>query len=255
METNDSSKPANQNTKVLIGTVITGVGIALLLFNLDIIDSTYRQYVFSWHTLLIVAGLINLFSRDNWPTGLILLTVGIWLMTIRIYNIEIDFFKIIVPILLIMVGLIVLLKKKTPKLNHQKSETETENSDYNCCGRTKESGEKLNEINIFSGSNRIYTSALFEGGSIVNIFGGAELDLRQTELKEGTTILETVSIFGGLSLKVPENWEIKSETVAILGSFSDKRKTANLRKENSILIVRGINIFGSTEIKNDVWIK
>ena len=125
------------------------------------------------------------------------------------------------------------------------------------CYHQPENGDRapINDVNIFGGSKRIYTDITFEGGNIANIFGGTELDLRQTELKDGTTVLDCVNIFGGMVLIVPEHWEIKAETVAIIGGFADKRKNISFCNGNKRLIIKGVNIFGGTEVKNDEWTK
>lgn len=254
METNDACKPVKSTTKILIGTAFAFSGIALLLFNLNILDPAYRPFVFSWQALLFLAGILNLFSRCNWPTGLLLIAVGGLFMASKVMGFEVDFFQFIVPIGLIFIGLMIITKRPHPFKEKMKMKFDAKKDN---CYHQPGSGERtpLNDINIFGGSKRIYTDVPFEGGDITNIFGGTELDLRQTELKDGVTILECVNVFGGLVLIVPEHWEIKAETVAIVGGFADKRRNITFSNGNKRLLIKGVNVFGGTEVKNDEWAK
>ncbi len=254
METNDACQPVKSTTKTLIGIAFAVAGVALLLFNLNIIDDYYRPMVFSWQALLILAGFLNLFSRNNWPTGLLLISVGALFMVNMVLGLDIDVFKFLLPIGLIFVGLIIITKRSKPFNEKMKMKFEAK---MGKCYHQPETGERapINDVNIFGGSKRIYTDIPFEGGNIANIFGGTELDLRQTELKDGTTVLDCVNIFGGMVLIVPEHWEIKAETVAIIGGFADKRKNISFCNGNKRLIIKGVNIFGGTEVKNDEWTK
>ena len=90
----------------------------------------------------------------------------------------------------------------------------------------------------------------FQGGDLINIFGGSELDLIQADFN-GTATIDLITIFGGTKLLVPSNWNVKSEAVTIFGGMDDKRKMQVTQEASGkTLLIRGTVIFGGIEIKS-----
>jgi predicted membrane protein len=109
----------------------------------------------------------------------------------------------------------------------------------------------VDSTSIFGGAKKNIISKNFQGGDLVNIFGGTELDLTRADFN-GTATIELTTIFGGTKLIVPSNWTIKSDAVTLFGGMEDKRNVQNL-PENSpekTLLLRGTVIFGGIEIKS-----
>lgn len=243
----------NPVKKIVFGLTVVGAGILLLLFNLGYLNNDYRHIVFSWQSLLIALGFINLFSKDNWYTGIILLSIGGLFMTPMVTAIPFSIIDIAIPLGIILVGIFISIKKISPSKCRFKErfEEEYDQAKSSYCKKDKD----LDEINIFSGGRKVITDPSFGGGSILNIFGGLELDLRQTSLKDEVTVIECLNIFGGLSLIVPPDWEIKTETISILGGFADKRTEVTASEMNRKLLIKGVNLFGGGEFKTSVWVK
>lgn len=64
-------------------------------------------------------------------------------------------------------------------------------------------------------------------------------------------MLDILTVFGGTTLYIPDDWTVKIDVVSILGGFSDSRTSQagppqEIKKE---LIVRGTVILGGGEIK------
>ena len=59
-------------------------------------------------------------------------------------------------------------------------------------------------------------------------------------------------MFGGWTLVVPPNWQVKNEVVAIFGGINDKRViSTDVLKDNSRqLIIKGFVMFGGGDIKS-----
>jgi hypothetical protein len=56
-------------------------------------------------------------------------------------------------------------------------------------------------------------------------------------------------MWGGIEIKVPENWSVSGRVTPILGGYEDKtRRVAD--GTNQRLLVRGLVIMGGVEIKN-----
>jgi hypothetical protein len=121
---------------------------------------------------------------------------------------------------------------------------------------------RLNEVNLFWGGRRRIISKNFVGGEIVTIFGGFEIDLRESDIQGSEVEIEVVTIFGGGEIRVPGNWEVILETVGIFGGCNDR----TVRPDRPVpgatapdgsplpqpkrLVIKGVAIFGGLGVKN-----
>jgi len=92
----------------------------------------------------------------------------------------------------------------------------------------------------------------FKGGSMVAIFGGSKVDLTHCGIAEGDRpVIEMVCIFGGNSLMVPSDWNVKVEIFNIFGGYADKRIGSQQTVDNKkTLVLKGVTIFGGGEVKS-----
>jgi predicted membrane protein len=108
----------------------------------------------------------------------------------------------------------------------------------------------IDHVAIFGSIEKNIISKDFRGGDIVCIFSGSEINLSRAEIKQ-PIVMDITNIFGGTSLILPPNWEIKSEMVAILGGIEDKRiQQATIPDNPNVLILKGTTILGGIEIKS-----
>lgn len=142
-----------------------------------------------------------------------------------------DIGRFIGPLFLIFIGWMILRKPSFDKYGKNKSSEQ----------------DFINEVFIFSGTQRRLISKDFTGGKIVVIFGGAELDLKDAVSKENKIKLELVSVFGGIRLRIPETWFVTSKVVGIIGGMDNKTSP---KLKNTELHVSGAAIFGGIEITN-----
>ena len=91
----------------------------------------------------------------------------------------------------------------------------------------------------------------FKGGEINAVFGGLTLDLRHTNLAEGTSRLEVNAVFGGVTVIIPNDWFVETNIDAVFGGFEDKRqiKVTNYNSERK-LVITGACVFGGGELRN-----
>lgn len=234
--------------KIVFGILVLTAGVALLGFNTGYFPKDVKHIVFSWQSLLVAIGFINIFDRKSWPFGLVLMFVGGIYLTSLTNQLPFDFHAIFWPVLLIGIGLMIVLKrtfgwktKQECKGKRWKHETATS---YLAEGR-------INESNVFGGSKRVIMEEHFRGGRIENIFGGSELDFRNSKLAEGEHILEITSVFGGITMIVPSEWNIAIEMENVMGGFVDKRRAIQLENTGGPkLIIKGSSVFGGGEIKS-----
>ena len=234
--------------KIVFGTIVFAAGITLLGFNTGYLPKDMKSIVFSWQSLLVAIGFINIFDRKSWPFGLVLMLVGGVYLTSLTHQLPFDFHAVFWPVLLIGMGLMIVLKrtfgwKSRKECGGRRWKNETSSS-------TLAEG-KINESNVFGGSKRNIVEENFKGGRIENVFGGSELDFRNSKLAEGEHILEITSVFGGITMIVPSDWNIAIEMENVMGGFVDKRRTLQLDQNNrSKLIIKGSSVFGGGEIKS-----
>lgn len=209
-------------------------------------------WLFSWQMLLIVIGLFIGFKKGFRDGG--------WFVPIIVGSAFLlnDFFlngelrKHMWPLILIVIGAVFLLRPRNRHLSlDQKKNTGSDAETITPLDEehyTKD--DIINSTNIFSGTKRVILSKNFKGGELVNIFGGAEIDLTQADIVN-TAILDVTAIFGGATLVVPSHWAVKSECVTVFGGIGDKRKFTSYNEPlGKTLIIKGTLLFGGMEIKS-----
>lgn len=103
-------------------------------------------------------------------------------------------------------------------------------------------------VAIFSGSSRAGHWRVRRHTSVLAVFGGAELDTSQAVFEAATVTINTFSMFGGFSLKVPEGVEVRSQVVGIFGGTDVK--VAQPQPGAPVVILKGAAIFGGVEVRN-----
>ncbi len=228
--------------RYLVGFLFLVAGLALLFNYYDILPWALPNWVFSWKTLLVFLGVIFMASRRNKTTGLVLFTIGAVFLAGDIFNVGLrEVIRIVIPVALIIAGLAIIMKRQsfTPKQINI-----PEGADVN---------DYLNDTNIFGGGERKIKTQNFKGGQLTAIFGGSEIDLRHSDMAPGVNAIDMLCIFGGTSLKIPSDWEVKNEVTAIFGGFSDERtleKSDPNEQPGKILYLKGLVLFGGGEIKS-----
>jgi predicted membrane protein len=251
------NKYRSDNRHLIGGIVVLIVGVLFLLRNFDVLSPEISHYIFSWKTLLIGIGILNISLTERKVGGFILIAVGTFFWLPDILDVSIRTSQLFWPVVLVIAGLMMLFKKPghhprrpwrsgTPPFGGHDPEQDpsknTNNEDY------------VDEVTIFSGTSKINNSKNFKGGKMTAIFGGSELNLTHARLAPGTHVLDVFFMFGGSEIIVPSDWHIQLETTPIFGGVSDKRyiseKMYSEEKPESVLIIRGTVIFGGAEIKS-----
>ena len=229
----------NMSSRLLIGIILIIFGSFFILDNYGLIDFEIPFYVFSWETVFILVGLVIIVSSRRKLLGFIFLAIGL-------FNLFPEFW----PVALIAIGLYLILRKNSnPKILFSFGKFD---SDKSGTGSSKTDLDKIEDISIFGGSSKSFSTQNFKGGDITAIFGGSEINLMESTLAEGTQVLDITTIFGGSTLIIPTDWNVELDIVPIFGGFTDNRiKAPNLnRPMDRKLIIKGTLIFGGGEIKN-----
>ena len=236
MENNESVtvRHGMKGKSLVFGLLVLGLGFVWLLRNFGMISESAWDIIFSWQMLLIAIGLINVANDSSRGMGWILIAIGGFFMLSDIYDLPTSFRHVFWPALLIVIGLVLIFGSS--RIFHRRDFTISKGEDF------------IEEVAVFGGGDRIIHSQSFRGGKIVAVFGGSKIDLTKVELSPGNVEIEIVSIFGGSTLVVPPDWNIKLEVFNIFGGYGDKRIRGQVDFKKTVL-VKGVAIFGGGEIK------
>jgi len=234
---------ASASRNLWFALILIAVGALFLLDNLNLYDFHLPWWVFSWKTILILIGAAMLGSGRK--SGLVLLIIGGAFLLPDIFDfIPRLYLRTWWPLILILLGIVILVRRSGSADRRQYS---SDPSESETLGISK---DYLDEVSILGGSNQHISSESFKGGKVTSILGGNEIDFRNSKLAAGTHIIDVVTIFGGSTFIVPEDWDIKLDVNSILGGVGDKRSSIPEGDGNSLLIIKGIAMFGGLEIKN-----
>jgi hypothetical protein len=116
--------------------------------------------------------------------------------------------------------------------------------------RSHQSGEDIvNAFAVLGGFRRRLTTSNFKGGVVIAFMGGATLDLREASMAQDEAVLDVVAVWGGIEMKVPDDWVVVSQVFPLMGGFEDRTgpMTSGARKR---LVIRGLALMGGVEVKN-----
>jgi predicted membrane protein len=220
-----------------IGTAIFGLGILLFgvlltLDNLNVVD--IGDYWRFWPVLLIGLGLSHLFGRGEsrkigW--GLFWIFVGGIFLLDTFGYVGFDIWDLW-PVALVFAGGNLLWNS----LRTRRSTPSGINAD------------SLDATAILGGVARRVSSKNFRGGQATAVLGGCELDLRDAVISESPAEIEVFTFWGGIDIRVPQEWDIQVKSSAILGGFEDK--TSSIGDGSQVLVIRGTAFMAGVEIKN-----
>ena len=113
------------------------------------------------------------------------------------------------------------------------------------------SQDNIDDVSVFGGGTKNFTSRNFTGGKLTAIFGGSDIHLENCSLAHGQNEMDLFVMFGGYTIYVPQEWNVVIDVVPIFGGFSDKRiKDPNrVYEDDKVLIIKGLVLFGGGEIK------
>lgn len=236
----------NKQGNALAGILLLAAGGILLLRQFGF---NFPHWLFTWPMILVLVGLfvgIQTNFRDyGW---LVVFGVGAFFLVHNEWP-DYDISRFIIPLIVIGIGIIVLLSPRDKKWKQRKEAGIAAMQAESLVDEGVFKADILDATSIFGNVKKVIYSKDFKGGEVVSVFGGAEINLSQADIK-GPIVLEIVQIFGGTKLIVPPHWEIRSEAVAILGGIEDKRPTQSMTSPDKVLILQGTAIFAGIEIKS-----
>jgi len=220
------------NGRKFFGIILVIAGLILTidktgLYNIDV------AYIFSnyWPLFIVLAGVLNI-VKNSGPkfSGVVTILIGILLQLNISGYFNIFNYLYLWPLILIFIGIRIIFSKGD--------------------GSYKDIKQTINALAIFSGSNVRSLSQNFLGGSAVAVFGGVDIDLREANILRGqVVVLDVVSVFGGVDIIVPKEWNVIISGTPIFGGW-DNTTVSNKDTDAPILKVNSVVIFGGMDISN-----
>jgi predicted membrane protein len=219
--------------RLIIGLGILAVGVLWTCDNLNLIDAD--EILEWWPAFLILAGLVRLADPTPGKVGAgVLVVVGTVLLLDSIDVADVDLGDLF-PLFIAVIG-----GKLVWDAMNRKPRTPATLEDPSA---------DLHAFAMMSGVKRQSTTRAFQGGDANAIMGGAEIDLRNAEIREGEQpVIDVFAIWGGIEIRVPEGWRVVSQVLPLMGGFDDN--TVNKTGSGPVLMVRGTVIMGAVEVKN-----
>ena len=230
-----------QCRSIIWGLAIIALGVifggnAIGLFNIDIFFDGW------WTLFIIVPSAISLITEKEKLSSLVFLAVGVILLLAARDVFSYDTaWKVILAVVLVVVGATIIFKSIVHKNNDKEVEKRIRDLDG---GKAMDS-----QMAIFSGSDRVYNDEVFSGSNLMAVFGGVDLDLRKAKI-EKDTVIKAFCLFGGISIVVPENVQVKIKSGFIFGGASDDRK-GEVAKGKYTIYLEAAGGFGGINVTDE----
>jgi predicted membrane protein len=275
-------KKSNNDGNIAFGFIILGIGVILLLKKIGIF---IPGWILTWPMILIVIGVFSVIKHEFKSFfGFLMLFLGTYFLMRNEFGFDFGIGQYVWPLGLIALGAYLILHKRREnqvldeikhnwekKFNSPKTsgagyysstvedakivdDAKAFQSSDEGSGFTRTTGtsfaDQLNIDAIFSGVNRRLMTKNFQGGKITAAFGGADIDLTQTDFT-GVVTIQVDVIFGGVKLIVPPHWDIRTEMSNIAAGLEDKRFFRDGGVDPSkVVVLKGTVLFGGLEIKS-----
>jgi predicted membrane protein len=229
----DTSPRSDTMSRLIIGLALIAAGLLFTLDNFGIIE--IGQLWRLWPLVLVAVGLAKLASR-SFMIGTILIALGglFFLRTFGLLHFRLSY---LLPLIFVFIGLRIVFAQR-PGARTWDASTNP--------------GGTLNEWAVFGGGERRVNSPDFLGGQANAVFGGFNLDLRNSKMAGDHAVIDVFCFCGGGELKVPEDWNVILKVVPIFGGTDDKSRhlASEPGRTQKELLVTGFILFGGLGIKN-----
>jgi hypothetical protein len=116
-------------------------------------------------------------------------------------------------------------------------------------GQAARRGSRI--VAVFGGATRKGVWRVPESSTVVTVFGGADIDLRDAILPGREITVRAVSVFGGLSITVPPEMRVVDSGVAIFGGRDVSGNSDQSESPDSpVLRLEGTCVFGGIAVKH-----
>jgi hypothetical protein len=233
---------------IVFAFLMIGAGVLLFLDNIGLFH--FHDIWRYWPVALIAIGVSKLFETRGtggvvWAAMWIVVGTAFLLDNLDIWHAS---WNIIWPLGLIAFGVLMLvnaLERRRPP--EDPACVKTYSGDAS-------SDNILRAWATFSGLKRRLDTQNFQGGEMLAVFGGIEVDLRRANIAptDKEVVIDANATFGGIDIKVPDTWLVVARGQGIFGGYEDK--TIPPKSQEGVappkLVITGFAVFGGISIEN-----
>lgn len=225
-------KSHDHNQKAWLGILLVALGGYFLLRNFDLIPSFIPSYFFGWEMIMIIIG--GSMVATGRKEGFIFLGIGAFFLIPDIFHWMHISFRDWWPAILVVLGVVIFMRR-SERLGTKHGEID---HDY------------FDDMAVFGGSEKSFSSQNFKGGKVTSMFGGSEIDLTKAKLADQEVVVDVFCMFGGNTFKIPNDWTLVNDSFVLFGGFSDSRSAPEGgRDPKKVLRIKGSVLFGGGEVK------
>lgn len=231
MTTTDTIRVA---PRLIVGLGILSFGMLWMLDNLNVFDGdAIAQW---WPVILVAIGLVRLLDPSKSKTGsAIFIVLGTLLLLDVADLVEFDVDDLF-PLIIVAVG----GKLIYDALDRRGRRTR---------GLTTDPNAHISAFAFMASVKRQSNAASFQSADANAVMGGVELDLRNAQIPAGEeAVIDMFAWWGGIEIRVPENWRVVSKVMPLMGACEDLTKPT--AATGPTLVLRGMAVMGGIEVKN-----
>lgn len=222
----DWTDPGSRVTpRLVIGLTIMLAGFVLALDSLGLVDA--GVVLRFWPLALIAVGVAKWLSPARSSGALVWIVAGIGFLLVSLDRMS---FGGVWALVIFFVGANIAWRALRPPARAADAATGV-------------------DIVQFMGGTKTNVTNEFNGGQAMVVMGGVEIDLRHALVSDGGTVaIDTFAFWGGIVIRVPEDWDVVSRGSAFLGGFVNSTRSSPGATRR--LVVTGTAIMGGVEVKN-----
>lgn len=223
----------------IIGLLLVLVGAGLLLDAFNVLEFSDALHMW-WPSALMVIALVQVASGSGSIVGSgVLFTIGALLQLSKLDYLPGGFWSAFWPIVIILIGASMLMNRRKKKIF----------SDPMNIGPISVDGSRIDRTAFFGGADCQVVSDDFTGGNMTAVFGGIKADFRNAKIKDGNALLSLTAVFGGVEIRVPDNWVVIVKGTPIFGGIDESgRRFPNVNEPGPTLVLDCTVVFGGVEI-------
>jgi hypothetical protein len=226
--------------RLVVGFSVMALGALLTLDNLGFAD--FHGLWRYWPLVLVLIGLSKFVQGADTFGALVLIGAGAALLGANLGLLHV---RQLWPVVLLVIGgrLVYGALRRGP-------------GESDGCGPTRRWGgtsendaDRIDAFAMMGGTVRGTNSTAFRGGAATAFMGGCEIDLRRAKIAPGgEAVFDAFAMWGGVEIKVPEDWAVENRGMGLLGGFVDSTRRPVEAKGR--LILTGLALMGGVEAKN-----
>lgn len=249
--------------RLIAGGLLILVGVLFTLDSFGLLDAgSLFEY---WPLILVGVGLARVFGASTGSesrSGWLMMAIGGGLLLFTLDFIEV---RRIWPVILLGIGALLVgqsLRRRSPAVTPPADSAVPPGPSPAFEGTTgglivtsgrdgkPDADSELDEFALMGGGDRVVRSQSFRGGSVTAIMGGFEIDLRGAQIAGDTATVDIFTLWGGVEMRVPEDWSVVIQGLPILGGFTNTARGNPGEAPRKTLVVKGTALMGGVEIKN-----